>query len=87
MKLSRAEETLLRKLVVSGDQKWQVGLDKEAFDGLQVLGYARRTSFNGSGHWAMVTPRGILKALSYGMIARHPQESESSSARLAALDL
>ncbi len=80
-KLTTAEETLLRKLILRGDQEW-TGINREAVDGLQALGYAKRTGNNGYGRWASVTPRGMLKALASGMISHHPEDPEPVAAML-----
>lgn len=79
MRLDREEETVLRVLVARGDQSWK-DLDwpqRAAFDGLQVLGYAKRSGNNGCGQWARITKRGLLKALADGIISHHPEDPES----------
>ncbi len=84
MILTRDEDALLRVLVVRGRQTWKDmdGLRRQAFDGLQVLGYARRTGHNGTGQWAGVTPRGVLKALALKLIPHHPEDPEPAAAML-----
>ncbi len=81
MNLTVSEKALLRRLMTRGDQKW-VTMNRAVFDGLQALGYAKRTWANGYRTRVRVTQRGVLAALSYGIIEYHPEDPEPVAAML-----
>ncbi len=83
--MSETAKELLEWLVEAGDLSWSkltAGLRRGFKFELLLDGYAFRKGNNGHGA-VTVTKRGILKALSIGIIKKHPLEQDSCMDRLA----
>ena len=83
--MSETAKELLEWLVEEGDLGWSKltpGLRRGFKYELSLDGYAFRKGDNGHGA-VTVTKRGILKALSMGIVKKHPLEQDSYTDRLA----